>query len=81
MAPAELFSVSPGSEPLTIENVYEGTPPVATSAELDAKLPLEQVLGWMERETGIEPATSSLGSWRSTAELLPPLDLSKSNTG
>src|ERR1700758_4410502 len=28
----------------------------------------------MERETGIEPATSSLGSWRSTAELLPPGD-------
>ena len=29
---------------------------------------------WMERverETGIEPATSSLGSLRSTAELLP----------
>ncbi len=26
----------------------------------------------LERETGIEPATSSLGSWRSTAELLPP---------
>src|SRR3989344_2527314 len=25
----------------------------------------------MERETGIEPATSSFGSWRSTAELLP----------
>src|ERR1700739_3213255 len=25
----------------------------------------------MERETGIEPATSSLGSWRSTTELLP----------
>src|SRR6185369_9482172 len=25
----------------------------------------------MERETGVEPATSSLGSWRSTAELLP----------
>ena len=25
----------------------------------------------MERETGIEPATSSLGSLRSTAELLP----------
>ena len=25
----------------------------------------------MERETGIEPATSILGSWRSTAELLP----------
>jgi len=23
--------------------------------------------GFMERETGIEPATSSLGSWRSTA--------------
>ena len=28
----------------------------------------------MERETGIEPATSSLGSWRSTAELLPLSD-------
>ena len=26
----------------------------------------------VERETGIEPATSSLGSWHSTAELLPP---------
>src|SRR3984893_7914461 len=25
----------------------------------------------MARETGIEPVTSSLGSWRSTAELLP----------
>jgi hypothetical protein len=25
----------------------------------------------LERETGIEPATSSLGSWHSTAELLP----------
>ena len=31
------------------------------------------IQGWkmMERETGIEPVTSSLGSWRSTAELLP----------
>src|SRR5438270_165474 len=29
----------------------------------------------MERETGIEPATSGLGSRRSTAELLPPSDL------
>src|SRR5271169_5394062 len=28
----------------------------------------------MERETGIEPVTSSLGSWRSTAELLPLAD-------
>ncbi|SRR6266568_1897166 len=28
----------------------------------------------LERETGIEPATSSLGSWRSTAELLPLTD-------
>ena len=33
----------------------------------------------MERETGIEPATSSLGSWRSTAELLP-LDSRKITT-
>src|SRR5580704_17785070 len=30
-----------------------------------------QTIELMERETGIEPATSSLGSWRSTAELLP----------
>ncbi len=27
----------------------------------------------MERETGFEPATSSLGSWHSTTELLPAL--------
>jgi hypothetical protein len=27
--------------------------------------------GNLERETGVEPATSSLGSWRSTTELLP----------
>ena len=33
----------------------------------------------MERETGIEPATSSLGSWRSTAELLP-LDKAEGTT-
>ena len=32
---------------------------------------LPQVVERMERETGIEPATSSLGSWHSTAELLP----------
>jgi hypothetical protein len=32
-----------------------------------------QVIENMERETGIEPATSSLGSWHSTAELLPLL--------
>ena len=30
-----------------------------------------RLLKEMERETGIEPATSSLGSSRSTAELLP----------
>ncbi len=29
----------------------------------------------LERETGIEPATSSLGSWHSTAELLPLIKL------
>ena len=28
----------------------------------------------LERETGFEPATSSLGSWHSTTELLPPFD-------
>ena len=30
-----------------------------------------QTLENMERETGFEPATSSLGSWHSTTELLP----------
>ncbi len=30
----------------------------------------------VERETGFEPATSSLGSWHSTTELLPPRGLS-----
>ena len=30
-----------------------------------------QVIENMERETGLEPATSSLGSWHSTTELLP----------
>jgi hypothetical protein len=29
------------------------------------------VIDFMERETGVEPATSSLGSWHSTTELLP----------
>ena len=32
----------------------------------------------MERETGVEPATSSLGSWHSTTELLPHLGKSSS---
>jgi hypothetical protein len=30
-----------------------------------------QVTEKVERETGFEPATSSLGSWHSTTELLP----------
>ncbi len=38
---------------------------------------LPKLLILMERETGIEPATSSLGSWHSTAELLPPLSMSR----
>ena len=33
--------------------------------------PTVYLIDFMERETGIEPVTSSLGSWRSTAELLP----------
>ncbi len=31
---------------------------------------------FLERETGVEPATSSLGSWHSTTELLPPVGFS-----
>jgi hypothetical protein len=34
----------------------------------------------MERETGLEPATSSLGSWHSTTELLPPKVANLSST-
>ncbi len=30
-----------------------------------------QLIEKLERETGVEPATSSLGSWHSTTELLP----------
>jgi hypothetical protein len=37
-----------------------------------------QVVDFMERETGFEPATSSLGSWHSTTELLPPFGKSYS---
>src|SRR5215469_5918648 len=39
-----------------------------------AYFPLSQRARWeigLERETGLEPATSSLGSWHSTTELLP----------
>jgi hypothetical protein len=35
--------------------------------------------GLLERETGVEPATSSLGSWHSTTELLPLWFLCKYN--
>ena len=35
-----------------------------------------QVIEKMERETGLEPATSSLGSWHSTTELLPHSEFS-----
>jgi hypothetical protein len=35
------------------------------------RIVLLSCLALLERETGIEPATSSLGSWHSTAELLP----------
>ena len=39
---------------------------------------IPQVIEKMERETGFEPATSSLGSWHSTTELLPPVGESSS---
>ena len=34
----------------------------------------------MERATGVEPATSSLGSWHSTTELRPPVPKSRTAT-
>ncbi len=42
--------------------------------EQDVEVDSRKLLKGLERETGIEPATSSLGSWHSTAELLPPYD-------
>ena len=54
--------------------VYPGRPGAKTVGKL-AGLQIVRfllsVMEKMERETGIEPATSSLGSWHSTAELLP----------
>ncbi len=41
--------------------------------EQGVEVGFRKLLWGMERETGIEPATSSLGSWHSTAELLPQL--------
>ena len=38
----------------------------------------QNLKGLLERETGFEPATSSLGSWHSTTELLPPFGKSSS---
>ena len=40
-----------------------------------------KLLKGLERETGIEPATSSLGSSRSTAELLPLSELNSTRSG
>ena len=46
-----------------------GTP--TRNRPVPARRPRRKLLTGLERETGIEPATSSLGSSRSTAELLP----------
>ena len=45
---------------------------IAARSSAWSHIRINRLLKWMERETGIEPVTSSLGSWRSTAELLPP---------
>ena len=47
-----------------------GTLKAFTALKLEI-MDYSQIIENMERETGIEPATSSLGSWHSTAELLP----------
>src|SRR5258707_13291272 len=52
-----------------------------TLSRCDCGRELRESESGMERETGIEPVTSSLGSWRSTAELLPLAEnQSKSST-
>lgn len=33
------------------------------------------ILGFLEREKGFEPSTSTLARWHSTTELLPQLDV------
>src|ERR1700722_10398445 len=54
------------------------SPPPTSRSNQNRTLRLIITIEILERETGIEPATSSLGSWRSTAELLP-LARSESN--
>src|SRR5690606_30770523 len=48
-------------------------------------LPLGYAANFMERKTGVEPATSTLARWRSTTELLPQklgyLDSNQGMTG
>jgi hypothetical protein len=44
-------------------------------------IPEESNPGILERETGVEPATSSLGSWHSTTELLPLCRKNNSSLG
>jgi hypothetical protein len=53
IAPVDGFSVNPGgSEPLVIENVYGGTPPVATSDELYATPTVPVAVGQTSAGTG-----------------------------
>ncbi len=56
---------------------YEPAPKPAPVGSI-VFLEINQALGKrMERATGVEPATSSLGSWHSTAELRPPASKSR----
>jgi hypothetical protein len=59
------FPIAIRSMPIWL-NRYNGA-----AKEQDVKAGSRELLKGLERETGIEPATSSLGSWHSTAELLP----------
>ena len=55
----------------SVGNFLKSAEGKSSNRSKDENMDSFQVIEKMERETGIEPATSSLGSWHSTAELLP----------
>ena len=60
--------IATSSESLVWQQRLLGVSPLRTDRELAEN---RYVIENMERETGLEPVTSSLGSWHSTTELLP----------
>jgi hypothetical protein len=63
--------VGRGSGNSSVERLAPGNEPLHHPGGVCQQLPADCSLLLFERETGLEPATSSLGSWHSTTELLP----------